>query len=113
MKNWKKKRTIEIIRRVAVTCTFSIMLCIIAVQATKIAKADTLEYTEEEKVKIFHLHEIQYKETLEDIAEKYCDYSEYETSADYIKEIRSINQEMNSGYNPGDQIIVPIYVIEK
>ena len=110
-KNWKKKRTLEIIRRVVVTCTFSIMLCIIAVQATKIAKADVLEYhAEEEKVKIFHLHEIQYKETLEDIAELYCDYSIYKTSQEYIQEVKKINQDMNLQYSPGDQIIVPVYV---
>ena len=112
MKNWKKKRTIEIFRRVAVTCTFSIMLCIIAVQATKIAKADTLEYhtEKEEKVKIFHLHEIQYQEKLEDIAELYCDYSIYKTSQEYIQEVKKINQDMNLQYSPGDQIIVPVYV---
>ena len=78
---------------------------------TNTNKAETAEVETRSK-KIFHLHTLQYQETLEDVAEKYYDATMYESLEDFMWEIKSINNSNTYSYAPGDAVIVPIYVTE-
>ncbi len=106
---WKVKRQREVRNHILI---FAFTICLIIGMVISyhsfISRAETEAYADNLSFKYYTEIEVEYGDSLWSIAGKYVD-GHYNTSLEYIKEVKSINHLHSDVIKEGQKLIVPYY----